>query len=116
MQGAVQVELEIRSAKFGSIAAPLGTAKEGDVLAALEGLLQVGLIEPDGLDGVAAIGEDRLGEVETPGRRLTRFDLLNAGDDVDLLAGANVGHGNEVGAVQVLAGEVVKTVFIGGDV
>ena len=68
MQGTIQVELEIGGAELGSVAAPLGAAEKGHVAPALEGFLQVGLIEPDGPHGVAAVGEDGPGEVETTGR------------------------------------------------
>jgi hypothetical protein len=58
VERAVEIELEIRGAQLRAVPSPLGAAEEGDVAAALQGLFQVGLVEPDCGNGVAAVTEE----------------------------------------------------------
>ena len=116
VQGTVEVEFEIGGAELGSVAAPVGAAEKGDVAAALQGPLEVGLVEPDGGDGVAAVGEDGAGDGADAAAGAAAGELDDIGDNVDGLAGANLADGGEVGTVEVFAGEVVKEVLVSGDV
>ena len=116
VQGTVEVEFELGGAELGSVAAPVGAAEKGDVAAALQGPLEVGLVEPDGGDGVAAVGEDGAGDGADAAAGAAAGELDDIGDNVDGLAGANLADGGEVGTVEVFAGEVVKEVLVSGDV